>query len=132
MPWSVVQNFTDPDDYAEAIGASTAEVTVSGRGMFTAKLTGIRLHRLWTQSFLENLPRTLHSAIATERAIVSFRTRRGPDLIWSGAELQASNIIRHVKGEHASSVPPGPLALPPYRCRWGKWFQSEKRLPDLT
>jgi AraC-like DNA-binding protein len=101
MPSSVVETFTDPDEYAAAIRASKAEVTVTGGGQFAAKLTGIRLHRLWTQRFSENLPRTLHSAIATGRAIVSFRTQAGPGLLWSGAELQPSNIIRHIEGESA-------------------------------
>jgi hypothetical protein len=101
MPSSAVQTFTDPDEYAAAIRASKAEVTVTGRGQFAAKLTGIRLHRLWTQRFLEYLPRTLHSAIASGRAIVSFRTQPGPGLFWSGTELQPSNIIRHVEGESA-------------------------------
>ena len=54
-----------------------------------------------TQRFSENLPRTLHSAIATGRAIVSFRTLPGPSLLWSGAELQPSNIVRHPEGESA-------------------------------
>jgi AraC-like DNA-binding protein len=101
MPSSAVQTFTDPDEYAAAIRASTAEVTLTGGGQFAAQLTGIRLHQLWTQRFSENLPRTLHSAIATGRAIVSFRTQPGPGLLWSGTELQSSDIIRHIEGESA-------------------------------
>ena len=101
MPSSAVRTFTDPDDYAASIRASTAEVTVTERGQFVAKLTWIRLHRLWMQGFGENLPRTLHSAVATERAIISFRTHPGPSILWSGAELRSSNIIRHVEGENA-------------------------------
>ena len=53
--WNAVerrsQHFTDPDDYAAAIRATTAELTVIGRGHFTAKLTRIDLHRLWMQRF---------------------------------------------------------------------------------
>jgi len=101
MPSSAVRTFTDPDDFAASIRASTAEVTVTERGQFVAKLTWIRLHRLWMQGFGENLPRTLHSAVATERAIISFRTHPGPSILWSGAELRSSNIIRHVEGENA-------------------------------
>ena len=51
MPSSAVRTFSDPDDYAASIRASKAEVTVTGRGQFTAKLTRIDLHRLWMQRF---------------------------------------------------------------------------------
>jgi AraC-like DNA-binding protein len=101
MTSSAVEIFTDPDEYAAAIRASKAEVTVTNSGQFAAKLAGIRLHRLWTQRFSENLPRILHSAIATGRATVSFRTQPGPGLLWSGAELQPGNIVRHIEGESA-------------------------------
>ena len=39
MPSSAVRRFTDSDDYAAAIRATRAEITVTGRGHFTAKLT---------------------------------------------------------------------------------------------
>ena len=74
MPSSAVRTFTDPDDYAAAIRATRAELTVTGRGHFTAKLTRIDLHRLWMQRFSDNLPRVAHSAAMTGRAIISFRT----------------------------------------------------------
>src|SRR5438445_217870 len=48
MPSSAVRTFTDPYDYASAIRATRAELTVMGRGHFTAKLTRIDLHRLHT------------------------------------------------------------------------------------
>ena len=57
MPSSAVRTFSDPDDYATSIRATKAEVTVSGRGKFTAKLIRIDLHRLWMQRFSDNLPR---------------------------------------------------------------------------
>jgi hypothetical protein len=40
MPSSAVRTFIDSDDYAAAIRATRAEITVTGRGHFTAKLTG--------------------------------------------------------------------------------------------
>ena len=57
MPSSAVRTFSDPDDYATSIRATKAEVTVTGRGKFTAKLIRIDLHRLWMQRFSDNLPR---------------------------------------------------------------------------
>ena len=61
MPSSAVHTFTDADDYASAIRATSAELTVIRRGHFTAKLTRIDLHRLWMQRFFDNLPRVAHS-----------------------------------------------------------------------
>jgi AraC-like DNA-binding protein len=101
MPSSAVSTFTDPDDYAAAISASTAEVTATARGRFGAKITVIRLHWLWMQRFSDNLPRILHSAIAPGRAVASFLTGPGADLDWSGAGLRPTNLIRHVESENA-------------------------------
>jgi AraC-like DNA-binding protein len=101
MPSSAVRSFTDPDDYAASIRATRAELTVIGRGRFTARLTRIDLHRLWMQRFFDNLPRVGHSAAQTGRAIISFRTEPGPSLLWSGVEMRPTNIIRHSEGRNA-------------------------------
>src|SRR5271165_3767958 len=117
MPSSAVRAFADPEDYGAAIRATKAEMTVTGRGHFAAKLTRIDLHRLWMQRFSDNLPRIGHSASPTGRAIISFRTQPGPSLIWGGVELQPSNIIRHNEGgdafQHSSgSACWGAMSLP--------------------
>jgi hypothetical protein len=104
MPSSAVRTFTDPDDYASAIRATRAELAVTGRGHFVAKLIRIDFHRLWMQRFSENLPRILHSAMAPERACISFRTQSGPSLFWSGVELQPTNITRHSQGEDSHQL----------------------------
>jgi len=76
MPSSAVRRFTDSDDYAAAIRATRAEITVTGRGHFTAKLT------------------------TNGRAIISFRTHPGPSLLWGGVETKPASITRH--NEHLS------------------------------
>ena len=101
MPSSAVRTFTDADDYAAAIRATKAEVTVTGRGEFTAKLIRIDLHRLWMQRFADNLPRVAHSAGTGGRVTMSFRTRPGPTLLWGGAEMLPTNIVRHGEGGSA-------------------------------
>jgi AraC-like DNA-binding protein len=98
MPLSGVRTFTDPDDYATAIRATKAEMTVTGRGQFSAQLTRIDLHRLWLQRFSDNLPRIAHSASVPGRAIISFRTKPGPNFLWSGAEMHPTTIMRHSEG----------------------------------
>jgi AraC-like DNA-binding protein len=103
MPSSAVHTFTDPDDYAAEIRGQQAEVTILGRGQFTAKLTRIDMHRLWMQRLSDNLPRIGHcatiSGIMGGRAIVSFRTASGPPLLWSGLETRPTTIMRHSAGE---------------------------------
>jgi AraC-like DNA-binding protein len=101
MPESAVRTFSDPDDYAASIRRSSNEVTVVGRGHFTAKLTLIDLHRLRTQRFSETLPRIVHCASEPGRAYFLFRTRPGPSLLWSGVEMQPGNISRHTEGDDA-------------------------------
>jgi hypothetical protein len=64
MSSSAVRSFSDADDYAATIRNSKAELTVTGRGHFRAKLIRIDVHHLWMQRFSENLPRIIHSAMA--------------------------------------------------------------------
>ena len=117
MPSSAVHTFTDPDDYAASIRATRVELTRTERGRFTAKRVRIDLHRLWMQRFSESLPRIAHHDLVTGRGIISFHTRPGPSLLWSGQVLQPSNIIRHNEGEDAfqhssGSVCWGAMSLP--------------------
>jgi hypothetical protein len=100
MPSSAARTFTDPDDYAACIRNSTAEMTITGRGVFNAKLTRIDLHRLWMQRFADNLPRVAHTASRSERVSITFRTQPGPTLLWGDAEMLPTNIVRH--GESGS------------------------------
>ena len=67
MPSSAVQTFSDPDEYAASTRATRAELTVTGRGRFTAKLIRIDLHRLWMQRHSEDLARIKHSAESSIR-----------------------------------------------------------------
>ena len=99
MPSSAVQTFTDPDDYAAAIRATNAELTITGRGPFTAKLVRIDLHRLWMQRASDNLPRITHPTNIAGRAVVSFRTRPGPSLATDGLEMQPTNVVCHSVGQ---------------------------------
>src|SRR5215813_13638473 len=85
MPSSAVVTLSDPDEYAAAFRNAKVEITVTGRGQFTAELTSIDLHRLQMQRYDENLPRVVHWAGTSERAVIAFRTEPGPSLLWGGA-----------------------------------------------
>jgi AraC-like DNA-binding protein len=50
------------------------------------------------QRFADNLPRVAHSAGTGERVTISFRTQPGPSLLWGGAEMLPTNIVRHGEG----------------------------------
>ena len=117
MPSSAVRSFTDPDDYAAAIRQTSAQITVTGRGDFTAQVIRIDLHRLWMQRLSESLPRIIHTNSLGKRAVFSFRTQPGPNLIWGGFDLQQGDIIRHVESgsgyQHSSgSIGIGAMSLP--------------------
>ena len=98
MPLSAVRSFSDADEYAAAICAANVELTLTGRGQFTAKLIRIDLHQLWMQRAFDNLPRISHPTNIGGRAIVSFRTTPGPSLLTDGLEMQPTNIVRHSEG----------------------------------
>jgi AraC-like DNA-binding protein len=100
MPSSAVHTFTDPDEYAASIRGTKAELTVTKRGRFTAKLIRIDLHRLLAQRYVESLPRIVHSANMTGRAMISFRTGPGPRLLAAGLEVHSSTIIQHGEAQN--------------------------------
>src|SRR6516225_12490701 len=99
MPSSAVRTFSDPEEYAASTRATRAELTVTGRGRFTAKLIRIDLHRLWMQRHSEDLARIKHSANVAGRAIISFCAQPGPSLLWSGVELHPSTIVQHSQNQ---------------------------------
>ena len=132
MPSSAVRTFTDPDDYAASIRATKAELTVTGRGQFTAQLVRIDLRRLWMQRFSDNLPRIAHSASMTGRAIISFRTKPGPSFLWSGAEMHPTNIMRASEGGNSYQRTSGSASWAPCHCRWRMRRLSGKHWLDAT
>jgi AraC-like DNA-binding protein len=99
MPSSAVRTFSDPDDFAAAIRGGTAEITVIGRGEFTAKLFRIDLHRLWLQTLFEALPRVAHAVNLPGRAGISFHTSPGQEMVSSGLEMDPTDIIRYSDGQ---------------------------------
>src|SRR5712691_11061812 len=111
MPSSAVHTFTDPDAYAAAIRGTKAELTVTERGRFTAKLIRIDLHRLLAQRYAENLPRVAHSANMTGRAMISFRTEPGPSLLAGGLEMYSSTIVQHGEAQNYFQRSSGPACF---------------------
>ena len=110
MPSSFVRTFTDPDEYAAAIRQGTHRIAVTQRGLFTAKLIRIDLHRLWMQHFSEQLPRASHIDGWGGRVIIVFRTHHGSSVTRNGIELGLSNISRLRPGQSYYQRTSGPTA----------------------
>ncbi len=98
MSSSAVQTFTDPDACAAAMPAK-AELTIIGRGQFTAKLARVDLHRLHLLRFDDNLPRARHSTYNSGWAVISFRTGNGPSLLRAGREMLPTHVVRAAESE---------------------------------
>ena len=94
MPASAFWHFTDPDDFTARVRATSMELAITRPGHFAAKAVRIDLHRIWLQRFSDSLPRVAHFNHVRGRAIVSFRTRAGPDILWDG-KVEPAGLARH-------------------------------------
>src|SRR3954449_5959754 len=117
MPSSTVRTFSEPDEYAAAIRQGTHQFTVRQPGIFRAKLSRIDLHRLWMQSFSEDLARTSHVDGWGGRAVIAFGTHPGQSLVRSAVEINESSIswLRPGQSYYQRSAGPatyGTMSLP--------------------
>lgn len=94
MPSGWVRTYTEPDEYAGALQQGPVKLTVTQRGVFTAKLCTVKLHHLCMQRQSEELARTSHVDARGGRAFIAFRTQPGPSVIRNGIELSATRIAR--------------------------------------
>ena len=111
MPSSAVRTFTDPDDYAVSARGTTAELSVTGRGVFRAKRILVDLQHLRLQQCTDNLPRIAHSANDPGYATISLRARPGPGLRRNGVEMLESNLIRRRHAETFFQQSDGPVCF---------------------
>ena len=72
-----VQNFSDPLLYQYVFHAADVEILPTARGKFNARLTQIRLNKVWMQRAEESLPRVLRGTVSSKRAVVGFLTSAG-------------------------------------------------------
>src|SRR3954447_547783 len=108
MPSSAVRLFADPDAYAASLRASSLELVLSQRGVFSGRIVCVDLHDMWLQRFWENLPQIGHSAIIPGRAVISFYARKGPDQFWNGRPTGPSEIIQDSEAEQFYRRSSGP------------------------
>ena len=70
-----------------------------GRGQFSARLTRIKLHRLWLQRFSDNLPRIARAKLASGRTYLSFSTRANSMQAWGGREVAWGSVYQFGRRE---------------------------------
>ena len=74
---AAVQIFSDPLLYQKAFHAADVELLPTARGEFSARMTQIRLNKIWMQRADEGLPRVLLGTVSSTRAIFGFLTDAG-------------------------------------------------------
>jgi hypothetical protein len=121
MPSSSVSTFGDPDDYAASFHTAKAELSVTGRGSFDAKVIRVDLGRLRMHRFRESLQRVGHWANFEARAVVTFATQPGPTLLFDGVEMRPTSITRHSVFENGFLRSSGPAS-------WGSMSLSVEEL----
>ena len=116
MPTSAVWSFTDPGEFSARVRATNMELAITRSGRFAGTIIRIDLNRMWLQQFSDNLPRVAHCNHAPGRAIVSFPTHAGPDILWDG-KVEPAGLARYPECHsffHRSSGPAhlGSMSLP--------------------
>src|SRR5271165_729796 len=122
MASSEVRTFTEPSELAAAFRGPRVDMTVIGRGSFTAGFTAIDLGAMRLQRLSASLPLVYHSANAGGRADFMLQTKPGPSLLRDGIAITSGRVVRRLQGPqshfHRSS---GPM----------DWASISLRLEDL-
>lgn len=110
MPSSQVRRFTDPDDFAASVRQTTNDLTVRGRGQFTAQIIRVDLHQLWLQRFADNMARIMHIQDRGGRVIITFWTQPGASISWDGLDHGPTEIVRQRMGSSSFQRTAGPTS----------------------
>jgi AraC-like DNA-binding protein len=113
MPGSVTSVFGEPEDFEAALRADgVLSLLVIGHRSFRARLTQVTLHDLRLLAGDEYLPRIAFIAVPADTVLVSLPVGSGPWPVWSGMELQATEIITLGPDQRVYARTDGP-------CWWG-------------
>lgn len=118
------QTFSDPDAYAAAFGDARMNLTITGAGEFTARLTRLKLKYLEVFGCRESLPRFAYIAFPPERIVLSFPIGSGSPL-FGGSALRNGDIVHHSSGERMHQRSAGV-------CQWGLMLFSAKKLTSYS
>jgi len=117
---------TDVNEFRAAVRPVNRDLTVTGRGQFSASVTRIDAHHLWMQRVQEQLPRAWELAIPPTRTAILFSSAE-PEfpMGWRGAEIAANEVIparAGVSGWHTLSG----------ATNWGSMSLPSDRLTDAS
>ena len=124
MPGSRASVFGEAEDFQAALSADgVAEMLLTGRGQFCARLTQIGLERLRLAAVEEVLSRIAFVAVPAGMVLVAFPIERGPSPVWGGIEIPTDGIITFGAGQrlHARTVG---------SCHWGTIQVPDQQLAD--
>jgi AraC-like DNA-binding protein len=111
MAESGTLTFGDPDSYAAGFGDARINLTITGAGDFSARLTGLKLRDLKIYRCCESLPRIAFISLPREQIFLSFAV--GPQsLISDGSALRNDRMVLHGRGERTHQRSIG-------ACQWG-------------
>jgi AraC-like DNA-binding protein len=112
--------FTEASDWECAFGGGRVQLTITGNGVFKARLTSLHLGHLEVLRGSEELPRIAYVSLPASRVFVSFPTGEVP-LIWEGIELRPGDFVLHSRGERMHQRTTG-------ASRWGVVSLPAQRL----
>ena len=114
--------FGDPDDYAAAFGDARINLTITGAGNFTARLTRLTLQHLELYLCRESLPRIAYISLPPEPIIISFPVGTASP-IFGGVALRDGDMVFHGRGERVHQRSNGV-------CQWGLMSVAAKQLAN--
>ena len=125
MPWSAALKTTDVDEFRAAVRPTTRNLTVTGRGRFSANLTRVDLHHVKMQRSQESLARAWELELPPTRTAIAFGIEPGLTIGWRGVEIGTHEVIpmrSGVSGWH----------LLPSAADWGSVSLSNDRLTQAS
>ena len=125
MSSSFVMTTTDIDEFRAAVRPVNRDMTITGRGQFSASVTRIDAHQLWMQRSRERLPRVWELAIPPARTAIIFGTEPGPTIGWRGADIAANEVIPAHAGVSGWQILSG-------ATNWGSMSLPNERLTEAS
>jgi AraC-like DNA-binding protein len=125
MSSSFVLTTTDIDEFRAAVRPVNKDLTITGRGQFSASVTRIDAQHLWMQRSRENLPRAWELAIPPTRTAVLFGAELASSMGWRGAEIAPNEVIPARAGISGWHTLPG-------AANWGSLSLPNDRLAEAS